>query len=40
MICIKCKSALLLCPADHPWNPDFWICPECESTYIYEEDEE
>jgi len=36
--CARCKHNLDLCPADWPWNPTYWICPECESTYVYEKD--
>lgn len=35
---INCWHPLELCPADYPFNPDFWICPKCESTYVYEKD--
>ena len=21
-------------PSDWPYNPDFWTCPKCDSTYI------
>lgn len=38
MNCERCQTELILCPSDWPWNPDFWICPECDSTYIYEEE--
>ncbi len=34
--CEKCSTELELCPADWPFNPDFWICPQCDSTYIFE----
>jgi hypothetical protein len=32
--CDKCNSELELCPADWPWNPDYWICVKCDSTFI------
>ena len=35
--CDLCKSNLQLCPADFPYNPDFWICPKCDSTYVKDE---
>jgi hypothetical protein len=35
--CDKCGGELMLCPEDWPWNPDFWICPNCDSTYTKEE---
>lgn len=34
--CEKCNSVLELCPADWPWNEDYWICPKCDSTYVFE----
>ena len=37
--CTKCNHQLELCPADYPWNPQYWICPQCDSTYIFEEEE-
>ena len=39
MKCQQCGNECVLCPADWPWNPEFWICRECDSTYIKEEDE-
>ncbi len=36
-LCEKCHSELILCPAVWPWNPEFWICPQCDSTYVKEE---
>ena len=38
--CEKCGHELDLCPADFPWHEDYWICPECESTYVYTERDE
>lgn len=37
--CERCDSELELCPADLPWHDDYWICPECDSTYVKEKDE-
>lgn len=37
--CERCNEVLELCPSDFPWNPEFWICPKCESTYIWVDDE-
>lgn len=36
MKCEICNGNLVLCPPDFPFNPQFWICEDCESTYIYE----
>lgn len=33
--CPKCNVDLILCPATWPWNPEFWICPECDGTFCY-----
>lgn len=33
----QCGETLELCPADWPWNVEYWICPKCDSTYIKEE---
>lgn len=38
MKCERCPSNCILCPANYPWNEEFWICEECGSTYIYEWD--
>ena len=35
--CEQCGHELELCPANEPWNPEFWICPECDSTYVNED---
>lgn len=35
MNCERCNTELLLCPADFPWHEEYWICPECESTYNF-----
>ncbi len=40
MNCERCNSECELCPANYPWNEEFWICSECGSTYIYEYDRE
>ena len=40
MKCERCGGNLILCAADWPWNPEFWICEDCESTYVYEADDE
>lgn len=37
-LCERCQHNLELCPADWPWNPSFWICPECDSTYVCEKE--
>jgi len=37
MKCEKCGHECELCAADWPYNPDYWICPNCDSTYIFEE---
>lgn len=37
MKCDKCEHELELCPADWPWHEEYWICPNCESTYVKEE---
>jgi hypothetical protein len=34
--CERCGHELMLCPADYPWNEEFWICSKCESTYVKE----
>lgn len=36
MICEKCGCNCDFYPAridDYPWDIDYWICPECNSTY-------
>jgi hypothetical protein len=38
MIKCQCGEKCELCPADWPWNPDYWICPKCDSTYIIEKE--
>jgi len=39
MIC-KCGQECELCPSNWPWNPDFWICGSCDSTYCFEENKD
>lgn len=34
--CPRCGGELHLCPANWPWNPDYWICVDCDSTYVFE----
>ncbi len=36
----KCGTKLQLVVGYEPWNPDYWICPRCESTYCKECKEE
>lgn len=33
--CTKCNYELELCPSDFPWNDDFWICSNCDSTFVF-----
>lgn len=40
MNCERCPSECELMPSHFPWNEEYWICPECGSTYIYEWDRE
>jgi len=35
--CPECKLYLILCPADLPWHEEYWICPKCDATFVYEE---
>lgn len=37
--CERCDGELILCPANYPWNEQFWICVECESTYVFKDGE-
>ena len=30
MRCLPCKIS----PSIWPFDPDFWICPKCEATYV------
>ena len=39
MKCERCSAECELCPADLPWNPEYWICPDCESTYVKDKNE-
>ena len=39
MRCERCKGELILCPADFPWHTQYWICVECESTYVFKDGE-
>ena len=42
-VCPHCKEGKLeLVYEVEPWNPEFLICPECDSTYMpdYEEKED
>ena len=35
MICPHCHAdALVLVPADAPWNMEYYICDECDSTFF------
>ena len=36
----RCGEECILCPADWPWNPEYWICPKCDSTYVIEDKDE
>ncbi len=36
--CERCGGSLILCPADYPFNPEFWICEACDSTYCVNEE--
>jgi len=38
MKCERCQHECELCLADWPWSDDYWICPNCESTYYIEDD--
>lgn len=31
--CERCNGELILCPANFPWNEEFWICEDCGFTY-------
>jgi hypothetical protein len=31
-----CGEFLEICPANEPWNPEYMICPNCDSTYAIE----
>jgi len=32
--CKNCKlTNVVFIGADEPWHSDYWICPECDSTY-------
>lgn len=33
----KCGTECILCPADWPWQEEYWICPLCESIYVDKE---
>ena len=39
MDCERCSVSCELCPADYPWNEEYWICPNCESTYVKEKND-
>ncbi len=39
MKCERCDAECEFCIANWPWNIDFWICPICDSTYVFEEEE-
>jgi len=39
-VCEYCGVELDLCPADWPWQEEFWICPKCESKYVHIREEE
>ncbi len=30
----KCGTILLLCPGNYHGDKEYWICPDCESTYV------
>lgn len=32
--CKKCNTELALCPGNWIWEEGYWICPNCEATYI------
>jgi len=35
--CTNCNSELILCPADYPFYPDIWICPnDCQNKALEE----
>lgn len=36
--CEECGADLMLCLADWPWSPNYWICSECDSTYCIEDE--
>ena len=38
--CERCEAVLVLCPPNFPFSPQYWICPDCDSTYCYEEEKE
>jgi len=38
--CERCGAVLELCPARFPWHDDFWICPQCDSTFSYENEKD
>lgn len=40
MNCERCGSECEICPFDWPYNPNFWICSECDSTFVFDEEEE
>lgn len=41
MLCPHCKKhELELSLPDYPWDEEQWICPGCDSTFIFEETNE
>ena len=32
--CERCEKALELVPPNEPWHEAYWICPDCDSTYV------
>lgn len=36
----QCGETLHLCKENYPWNPEFLICPNCDSTYGVDEENE